>query len=1139
MMNKFGHIGFLMISVILGANCYAQRTYASHSVLSSGTWFQISTTAPGIYKIDIPFLTKLGINTSNLSSSALRLFGNGGTMLPEHNSAARPDDLQEIAVWINDGGDNMFNSNDYLLFFAGGPDEWTSDPQQQIFSHRKNIYSDQSFYYLTVSSNGSRIGLSPLLNAPVSQVTHFSDRYVHEKDLVNFLNSGKEWYGEELSALPGRNLSIGFSVNLPNWQAGTPVQLKASCAARSVQATSRFDISVNGQPAGQMMMNPVAGGPYDFFASENTSTFSGPGAANSSVTFTYVPGGVNAQGWVNWFEFFGRREISLGSTHQLLFRDWQSAGNSQAEFIVAQAGSGTQVWDISNPASPVRMQGIFQNGAFRFVANAAQLREYITFDGQSFLVPDAIGSVPNQDLHNSEAADFLIIAHPTLKSEAERLALFHQQKDGLQTLVATTTQVYHEFSSGSPDPVAIRDFVKMYYDKYQAGPRPLKYLLLWGDASFDYKNRITGNTNLVPSWQTSASLHPLSSYTTDDFFGFLDDAEDINTGSSNQLDIGIGRVPAKDLSDVKNFNEKVLAYFSQKAFGPWRNNICFVADDEDQNLHLQDAELFAATTRSESPVMNSQKIYLDAFRQESSPGGSSYPLALQASNNQIFNGTLIWNFNGHGGPRRLAEETILDQETVNRWDNRHRLPLFITATCDFAPFDNPALQSLGENLLLRPGTGAIALMTTTRLVFAYSNRIMNNNYLAEALKIDPNGSYSTLGEAAKVAKNLSFQASGDFANIHKFSLLGDPALKLAFPEQKINITKVNNIPITQVDTLSAMETVVMEGKVTNPQGNILQNFIGTLYATVFDKPQQVLTLGNDPGSPVTAFETQNNILFKGKASVSNGEFRFSFKVPKDINYQFGYGRLGLYAENGIQDANGFFEGFMVGGAGTDNGTDREGPHIKIYLNDELFVNGGTSNQSPVLLLKLSDSSGINTTGTGIGHDIVATLDHDNRKFFILNDFFQADLNSYRSGTVQFQMPELEPGPHTLSIKAWDVLNNSNEEILNFTVARDEDLELTHVLNYPNPFTSSTEFWFEHNKPGLPLTVHLQVLTITGRVVFSRQEVLTTMGNRSASISWDGRDQYGDRLARGVYLYRLRVSVPGKKPKEVIQKLVIL
>ncbi len=1141
-MNSSRFIRLMIVCLFASIQTTAQRNYAPHSVLSSGNWFKLSVKGPGVYKMDIPFLNFLGVNTSSLASNSIRLYGNGGRMLDESNNGFWTDDLVENAIMIVDGGDGMINGTDHILFYANGPDEWVKDSVNQRFIHRKNIYSESAYYFLSVGGTGLRITNGTTGSVPNMTVINFSERFFHELDSVNFLGSGKEWYGEEFASAPGKSLSRSFSINIPELVTGAPVFLRSDCIARSVGASSRFDIRINDQLVAQPVINPVTGGIYDLFAQSVTNISSGPVVAGTNrVAYTYFPGSFNAQGWLNWFELFTRRNLSMSNTDQLLFRDWNSVGNNVAEFIISNASANTQVWEITNPLHPVRMPGNFSGTAFRFINNCNRLREYVAFNGVNYLVPVVAGRVSNQDLHFSAPADLLIVTHRDLLPQATKLAQLHQQKDGLRSYVVTTDQVYNEFSSGQPDPTAIRDFTKMYYDKYGTDPanKP-RYLLLFGDASFDYRDRMANNTNLVPAYQNNFSLDPLSTYASDDFFGFLDNNEDINTGLIiNLLDIGIGRVPARNAEEAKNFTDKVEAYYSPGSLGPWRNNFTFIADDEDGNLHLQDAEVITGTATSVAPVFNQQKIYLDAYQQESGPGGSRYPQATQSSNNQIYNGTLIWNYNGHGGSKRLAEETILDGEIVNNWNNPFRLPLFITATCDFAPYDNPLVNSIGEHILLRPKTGAIALMTTTRVVFAFSNRIMNNNYLQFALQQGSDGKYRSLGDAMKDSKNHTYQTSADIANNRKFTLLGDPALTLAFPKLKVRATKVNGIPVSQPDTLSSTERITIEGEVTDLTGSLLTGFNGHVYPTVFDKIQTINTLSNDPGSPVTNFQAQHNILFRGKASVTGGKFSFSFKVPKDINFQYGNGKLSLYAEDGSSDANGAFTNFIIGGLGSSGGNDDDGPEIKPYLNDELFANGGITNQNPVLIVKLADTSGINTVGTGIGHDIVATLDNDNRKYFILNDFYQGELDSYQKGVVRFQMPELEPGPHSLKIKAWDVLNNSNEAVLDFVVAKDEELELSHVLNYPNPFTTNTQFWFEHNKPGQLLHVQIQVMTITGRVVKTFSQPVITDGNRSATIEWNGRDDYGDKLGRGVYIYKLSVTAPGKKKKEVIEKLVIL
>jgi hypothetical protein len=1140
---------FLLLTwttLFLSVVTHAQRIYRSGSVLNAGTWYKIAVQTTGIYRLDIPFLNNLGINTSNLPSSSIRLFGNGGQMLSESNAGPWTDDLQENAIMVMDGGDGLVNGSDYILFYANGPDHWLKDSANQRFIHQKNLYSDQSYYFLSVGGTGKRITTFSNPSAPNLTITASSGRYFHELDTVNFLSSGKEWYGEEFANAPGKVLTRNFTVPAPNIVAPSSLTIQNRCLARSGGGGSSFDIRVNTSLVGQISVPPISTAPYEVFAREaNLLATTFVSQSNPQVSYTYSPGSFNAQGWLNWFEVFFRQQLSLNGVNQLPFRDWISVGSNVGEFVISPTGSGgagnaIQVWDVTDPLTPVRMQGNLSGSEFRFVNDCSRLREYIAFNGNSFLTPNVIGKMSNQDLHNTSPTDHLIIVYPPFVAQAQRLAQFHQQQNGLRSTVITTDQIFNEFASGTPDPTAIRDFVKMYYDRYRNDPaNKLRYVLLFGDGSYDYKTRLNNNTNFVPVYENNISLDVLTTYASDDFFGFLDDNEDINSGTViNLLDIGIGRVPAKNIEEAKNFVDKAVAYFQPQSYGPWRNNLTFIADDEDNNLHLQDAEIITTTAATTAPVFDIAKIYLDAYQQESGSGGSRYPQANQAINNQIYSGTLIWNFTGHGGPRRLAEETILDQEIVNGWNNPDRLPLFITGTCDFAPYDDPKLSSMGENILLRPKTGAIALMTTTRVVFAFSNRIMNTNYLQYALQQDANGNYRSLGDAVKEAKNFTYQTSGDITNNRKFTLLGDPALTIAYPTLKIRPTTINNRPIGQADTLSAAERITIEGEVTDIAGNVLTGFTGNVYPVVFDKSQNITTLANDPGSSQTTFNTRTNILFKGKASVSNGKFSFSFKVPKDINYQFGNGKLSLYAEDGGRDGNGAYTGFLVGGAAADAGDDDEGPSIKPYLNDEKFVNGGLTNQDPILILKLADSSGINTAGTGIGHDIVATLDNDNNNFFVLNDFFQGELNSFQAGQVRFQLPELEAGLHTLKIKAWDVMNNSSEAFVDFVVAKDEELKLTHVLNYPNPFTTHTQFWFEHNKPGQNLQVQLQIFTVSGRVIKMIQRTINTPGNRSSELEWDGKDDYGDKVGKGVYFYKLSVITPDRLRKEKIEKLVI-
>lgn len=1089
--------------------------------------------------MDAAFLNSLGMG-GTIPSSQLRLYGRTGGLLPEAAATPRLDDLEEIAIDVQDGGDGQLAGADYVLFYSPGPDEWKKDSAGSRFSHQKNLYSDKAFYFLTLGGTGGRIATQSFSPAASVTVTSFDERYFHELDTANFLSGGKEWFGEELSALPGHSLTRSFALPLTD-VLPAPAALVTSVAARSAGTGSSFTALMNGVPAQLLTVPPVGAGTYDSYVqpAQKRDNFL-PAAANPSLTYTYAPGSTNSQGWLNWFEIFCRRSLVLPSGKQLLFRDWNTVGNASVQFNVT-ADAAAQVWDVTNPLQPVKMLTSVGSGRLLFSNDALRLREYAAFSS-SFLSPKAEGRVVNQNLHATTAADYFIVSPPQFLAQAGRLAAFHQQREGLLPVIVTPEQIFNEFSAGTPDPTAIRDFVKMYFDKYNAtwNQKP-KYLLLFGKASYDYKDRLPANTNLLPGYESASSVDPLSTYTSDDFFGFLEDAEDINsTAVVNTLDIGIGRIPARSVEEAKAFVDKVMDYHSSASFGPWRTHLDFIADDEDQNLHLQDAEALASTVSATGPLFNQRKIYLDAFQQESGSAGGRYPGANVAVNSDIYNGTLLWNYSGHGGSQRLAEEVVLDQSIANGWSNPYKLPLFITATCDFAPYDNPYSASLGENLLLRPRTGAIALMTTTRVVFAFSNRILNNNYLKTALQPDAGGRYKSLGEAVQAAKNLTYTASGDVVNNRKFALLGDPAVTLGFPTLNVQATAVNGNPVaTQTDTLSATEAVTIDGDVRDGNGALQTGFNGTVYLSLFDKPKAVTTLGNDAGSLPVSFSDQSTVLFRGKASAGGGKFSFRFRLPKDINFQYGAGKISLYAQDGTKDGAGYSANVIIGGIAQGAVNDNTGPEIKAYLNDNRFVNGSLTNAVPVLLLNLFDSSGINTGGSGIDHDLVATLDGNNNRYFVLNNFYEADVDSYQKGTVRFQLPSLSAGHHTLKIKAWDAVNNSSEFLLSFTVVNNEELKLDRVLNYPNPFTTHTAFWFEHNYPGVDLAAKVDIFTVNGKRIKTLAQTINTDGNRSIELTWDGRDEWGEKIGRGIYLYHLSVKAPNGKTAGKWERLALL
>ncbi len=585
--------------------------------------------------------------------------------------------------------------------------------------------------------------------------------------------------------------------------------------------------------------------------------------------------------------------------------------------------------------------------------------------------------------------------------------------------------------------------------------------------------------------------------------------------------------------------DKIIHYATggETVFGSWRNVVCFVADDEDGNMHMEDhAEKMAVRLDTSYGYINVDKIYLDAYEQVSTSGGQRAPDVNEAINRRMDKGSLIMNYTGHGGEAGWAHERILGITDINNWENYDRLPIFITATCEFSRYDDPTRVSAGELVLLNPKGGAVALFTTARATYGSPNFQLNNamyDFMFEKV----NGEYPRFGDLIRNAKNKSGNITD---NDRKFILLGDPALKLAYPEHTVNTISINNVTVSAVpDTIKALQKVTVSGQVVDANGSLLSSYNGILRPTVYDKPTEVQTLVTDPDSQPFTFKLLMAILFNGKANVTNGEFTFSFIVPKDIAYDYGYGKISYYASNENTDATGYYKNIVIGGYDNTVPPDDQGPQIELYLNDENFAFGGITDENPVLLAYVSDSSGINTVGTGIGHDIVTTLDNDNNKSVIINDYYESDVDSYSSGVITYPFSSLSKGNHSLTLKVWDVHNNSSEAYTEFVVAESAELAIEHVLNYPNPFTTKTAFYFDHNQPGSMLEVQVQIYTVSGRLIKTIDEFVMTNGFRSDPIHWDGLDDYGDRIGRGVYLYKLRVRSQDGSFAEKLEKLVIL
>ncbi|MDQ3051522.1 MAG: type IX secretion system sortase PorU, partial [Bacteroidota bacterium] len=970
-----------------------QKAYTANSVLSSGNWYKLAVNNTGIHIITVDLLRDMGMNPATVNPSRIRVFGNGGGMLPFLNSQFRHDDLAENAIFVNDGGvAGIFDGSDYVLFYGEAPTDWNYDATDDRYHHRLNLLSDFTFYFITPEISGpapKRVQLQPSSPTPVTYTsTSFDDYKLHEVERLNFIKSGRQWYGEQFDV----NLSQTFTFSFPNIVLTEAVYVKSNLIARSF-SPSNFRLNYGSQVLVQQNIPAVGSSYTSDYAAENVSavTFTAVGP-DINLNLTYNPTTSTSIGYLNYFELNARRNLILNSP-QMLIQDKQSVGTGNVTAFNLLAAPQVKVWEVTDPTNVKQQQ--FSSGT-SFHIETDSLRRFLAFDGSSYFNPLPAGTIANQNLHGLGQRDMVILSHPTFLTEAFRLANFHTTNNGLRVQVVTPEQVYNEFSSGAPDLVAIREFMRMFYDRATTPGDFPKYLLLFGDGSYDNKTISATNTNFIPTYQSLNSISLVGSYVSDDFFGFLDNAEgDWDDNTPDLLDIGIGRFPVKNNTEATTVVNKIIDYSTPGTFtdatlcaegnttslGDWRNTICFVADDEDSALHLDQSNSLAGYLKANHPAYNLDKIFIDSYTQVSTPGGQRYPTVNEAIDRRVDKGILIMNYTGHGGETGWTGERILDNDMVQSWKNIRKLPLFITATCEFSRYDDPGRTSTGELVLINSEAGGVALMSTTRLVYASQNAVLNSA-MVRAVFDTIGGQRPRLGDIYRTVKNDNNVMQGGI-NPRNFALLGDPATMLAYPEYQVATTLINGNPVVAgADTLSALSKVTISGEIRS-NGQKLSNFNGIIYATVYDKEETVSTLSNDPSSPLRNFALQKNILYKGKASVTNGDFSYTFIVPKDIAYQIGNGRLSYYAHNGNEDANGNYDSLLIGGSSTNAATDNIGPTVKLFLNDEKFVYGGTTDENPKIYALVTDTNGINTVGNGIGHDITATVDDNTEKVYIL------------------------------------------------------------------------------------------------------------------------------------------------------------
>ncbi len=1061
------------------------RGFKKNSVLKSGDFYKIGVKETGPIKLSKAFFDAHDIPVSNPQN--IQIWGQSTGMLPFKVSAERTDDLTQLPVLQHGLADGVFNKGDYLVFYAMAAERVKLD--ETFWNIRENPFSSLNYYFI-------RIGKSPAKKIKVHQGSDVTGElttsvivpYHHERADVNLLEmqagnsgSGLNWYGELLNG----GETMDFSNIFDDFELipGSPIHIRTSFAGRH-SAQSYYKVNLNGNIEQNLIRGVALNKNERSFARLATIDIVADARDKNSLRVQY-DASTAARGWIDYVNgTFQARLTAIGEAYRFSMPNTLSSSSAHLQSTDTRLGSELyHLWNISDPTQIIEIQPIVNENTIDYDLKNLNAKSKLILFNSNNISGDVqyIGKVKAQNLHSIDYADMIIITHRDFLDASNKLAEYRRKFNGFTVKVVEVDKIYNEFSSGRVSPTAIRDFLKMVYER-----SPLKYVLLMGDATFDYRNLLKEypDQNFIPAMQSRNSTHYIASFPYDDYYALLDDDE--GDDIYGDLDIAIGRIPAKTAQEASDVVDKIIHYESDpQSLGDWRLTSVFIGDDESNSRFMKASNRMADRLQDSIPAFNLIKIFLDAFKQESFADGDRYPEATKELNNAMLSGCFIVNYVGHGGPSGWSQERVLTVQDMKQWDNYDKLPLFITATCTFSAFDNPGYTSGGERLLLKGNGGAIALYSTTRTVYDSDNRELANNIFNHIYKAREDG-IRELGEILRIAKNSLSRSIT--TNSRKFMLLGDPAMKLAMPQFTVKAKKINSIPLASFqDTLSALEKVTIEGEIQNNDGEILSGFNGILVPALYDKPVKRKTLGQDPGSEVFSYKEQKNVLFKGKVSIKNGKFKFSFILPKDIEYRVGYGKLSFYAysPSDMIDAMGLLDSIKIGGISEEIIVDNTPPHIKLFLNDTLFVDGDYTNSDPMLIAYLSDrETGINVAGQSIGHDLVAYLDDDVSTSVVLNQFYTSELDKPRAGSLRYHLSNISPGEHSLTLEAWDLSNNKSSATIHFTVTEEGKIVIMDVNATPNPFTESTTILIKHNLAGKNLTVTIPIYDAAGRLIYT-------------------------------------------------------
>lgn len=1088
----------------------------------------------GIYQIPYSSLQSWGFDPTKV-----KVYGYGGGMLPESFLKPYIDDLPEVPI---------LRSGSRILFYGEGTVTWEYDGTKMV--HRQNPYATAGYYFISQNEHQDIpiVKVEDNASQPAVSTTVFNDYSLHESELSNVGNMGRNLYGEDFTY----NTIQNFAFNIPDIVGDVSMQIDFIA---KLSENGKLTVKHNGNDLTKSDGKNIAafglGDDWYYTAAKLSTinkTFTPTPSTSDVITLQFAATNIKAAR-LDFIRLQMKRELKLygGSVK---FRSFDASGK-YLRYKINVAGYGaTHVWDITTQHKPEEIKAALSGNTLSFTPDLLGVREYIAFDENvQYPSPEFAGEAANQNLHGLERADLVIIAPSQFYSQAKRLAEFHRDKDDLSSLIIAPELIYNEFSSGRPDATAYRRFMKMFYDRAEtADDKSLypRYLLLFGDGSCDNRHITQDwqgyNYPFLLTFQSESSIDERTTYVTDDYFSFLKDTDGDNLLSDKPA-IGVGRFPVRTLTEATIAVDKVINYSNNTDYGIWKNDLCFVADDGNHSEHMKLANDLVDIINKNHPEFFPTKIYIDAYNKVSSSNGGTYPDAKKDMMNHLNNGTLILNYDGHGSAIGWTAEKLLTIQDTKKMYLK-RLPLFIAATCDFSRFDAPT-TSAGEELFLNSKGGGIALISTTRVVYMDKNATFNKMLITHIFDRDENGNRYRLGDAMRLSKKAVTEYYGADLNKLNFILLGDPALQLAFPGYKIKITEINGQPITNNPfdiVLKARSEVTIKGVIMNSQGEKDEEFNGYIQQRLYDTEVSVTTHGNGEGGDPYEFKARKNKLYEGKDMVKNGEFSFTFRMPKELNYIEEPGLLNLYAYDATRkiEAQGTSKDFIVNGMETDVDVDTEGPTIEyFYLNTPGFSYGNTVNETPVFFAEVYDKSGINVSGIGLGHNITLKVDDSASMEYIINDSFTPVSGEFGRGTIVYQMTEIPEGEHTLTFKVWDTEGNSSEKSTVFVVNKGLEPEIVQLFAKQNPVKEQAQFYLKHDRPNMVVQMKVGVYNLWGAEIWSTEVEGPSDMWISEPITWDLCDRSGKRVPPGVYIYKAEINTEGSRTSTDAKKIAVL